>query len=122
MEALPFPTREEAEAEDDNEALDLPHTQRRVLTQIRDESIDALVGRIRRGRLVLQPDFQRDFVWSRAKASALIESILMCIPLPVIYVSELDNGIWETVDGQQRLTAIRSYIDGKFPDGQSFKL
>jgi uncharacterized protein with ParB-like and HNH nuclease domain len=46
----------------------------------------------------------------------------MRIPLPVIYVSELSDGSWEVVDGQQRLTSIRSFIDGTFPDGQTFKL
>jgi hypothetical protein len=80
------------------------------------------VSRIGKGRLILQPDFQRDYVWSRAKASALMESILMRIPLPVVYVAELEDGRWEVVDGQQRLTAIRSFIDGKFPDGSVFKL
>ncbi len=113
---------EDADVEEDDEALDLAPSQKRVLTQSRDESIAALVGRIRKGRLVLQPDFQRDFVWSRSKASALIESILMRIPLPVIYVSEMTDGSWEVVDGQQRLTSIRSFVDGTFPDGQPFKL
>jgi hypothetical protein len=122
MEALPDSVVEDVEVEQDDEALDLAPSQKRVLTQTRDESIELLVSRIRKGRLILQPDFQRDFVWSRSKASALIESILMRIPLPVIYVSELKDESWEVVDGQQRLTSIRSYIDGKFPDGQAFKL
>lgn len=121
MNTLDLATPEEPEAEDD-EALELAANQRRVLTQSRDESIEALVSRIRKGRLVLQPEFQRDYVWSRSKASALIESILMRIPLPVIYVAELHDGVWEVVDGQQRLTAIRSFIDGRFPDGSPFRL
>ncbi len=122
MEVLDHSIRDEMDSEQDDEALELAPNQKRVLTQSRDESVDALVNRIRKGRLILQPDFQRDYVWSRSKASALIESILMRIPLPVIYVSELDDGSWEVVDGQQRLTSIRSFIDGKFPDGAAFRL
>ena len=48
--------------------------------------------------------------------------MLIGIPLPVVYVAELEDGSWEVVDGQQRLTAIRSFIDGKFPNGAPFKL
>lgn len=125
MTALDYSLVDEAVAEpeqDDDEALELPPNQRRVLTQSLDASVESLVSRIRRGRLILQPDFQRDYVWSRTKASALIESILMRIPLPVIYVAELNDGSWEMVDGQQRLTAIRAFVDGMFPDGQPFRL
>lgn len=113
---------EATERGDDEDGLELPSNQRRVLTEARDESIEQLVGRIRKGRLELQPEFQRGFVWSSAKASALIESILMKIPLPVIYVAQLENGVWEVVDGQQRLTAIQSYVEGRFPDGKQFRL
>ena len=124
MTALDHSLVEEAVAEpeqDDDEALELPPNQRRVLTQSLDASVESLVSRIRRGRLILQPDFQRDYVWSRPKASALIESILMRIPLPVIYVSELNDGSWEMVDGQQRLTAIRAFVDGMFPRRPAFQ-
>lgn len=108
--------------EADDEALALPAGEKRVLTQALDERIESLVSRIRKGRLILQPEFQRDFVWSKSKASLLIESILMRIPLPVVYVAEVANGSWEVVDGQQRLTTIRAFVDGHFPNGESFRL
>lgn len=108
--------------EDEIEALILETNEKRVLTQALDERIESLVHRIRRGRLILQPDFQRDFVWSHSKASLLIESILMGIPLPVVYVAEMQDGTWEVVDGQQRLTSIKSFVDGMFPDGRPFRL
>ncbi len=122
MEIPELSAVEEVDLPEDDEALELPQNQKRVLTQSRDESVEALVSRIRKGRLILQPEFQRDFVWSSSKAGALIESILMRIPLPVIYVSELEDGCWEVVDGQQRLTAIKSFLDGRFPDGRPFRL
>jgi hypothetical protein len=107
---------------DDDAALELATPERQILTQALDERVEGLVSRIKRGRLILQPDFQRDFVWSKSKASLLIESILMRIPMPVVYVAEIETGAWEVVDGQQRLTAIKSYLDGHFPDGEPFKL
>jgi len=94
----------------------------RVLTEVRDESIDSLIQRVKRGRLIVQPEFQRDFVWPLSKCSALVESVLMRIPLPVIYVSETESGTWEVVDGQQRLTTLKSFVDGRFPAGNIFKL
>lgn len=106
----------------DEAPLELDTGERRLATQSLDLSIDALVARISRNGLVLQPEFQRDYVWSAAKASALVESVLMRIPLPVVYLAETVEGDWEVVDGQQRLTSLHSFVVGKFPDATSFKL
>lgn len=64
--------------------------------------------------LDLHPEFQRDFVWSSRKCCELIESILMGIPLPAFYVRENEKGVYVVVDGQQRLTTLFNFIDGKF--------
>src|SRR5690606_8518088 len=57
---------------------------------IRDERRTAMdvVRRIENNRFILDPEFQRDFVWDKTKQSRLIESILLRIPLPVFYVAE----------------------------------
>lgn len=60
--------------------------------------------------LVLEPDFQRGFVWNRKKKIELIESILLGIPLPTFYFSQDINGNYLVVDGKQRLKAIFDYI------------
>ena len=93
-----------------------------ILTQSQDPTVEVLYNRFKRGRLILQSDFQRQFVWDNKKASLLIESILLNIPLPVIYLSEEDNGNHLVIDGQQRLTSIFAFIDGEFNDGKIFKL
>ncbi|MFT6569689.1 MAG: hypothetical protein ACJAWY_001396, partial [Sphingomonas echinoides] len=62
-----------------------------------------VVQRIDAGRYSMNPDFQRDFVWSPDKQSKLIESCVMRIPLPVLYVAEGDDGRITVVDGLQRL-------------------
>ena len=75
-----------------------------------------------KGRLLIQPDYQRKYVWDGKKASLLIESILMNIPIPIIYLAQTEDGKINVIDGQQRLTSIFSFIEGKFPSGETFKL
>lgn len=81
---------------------------------IRDErrTAEDVVRRIVKGRFILDPDFQRDFVWDKNKQSRLIESILMRIPLPVFYVAEDSEGRLLVVDGRQRLTTLKRFLEG----------
>lgn len=104
------------------EEIEEVQEKRKIYTDKSDPEIDSLYGKYKRGKLILQPKFQRHFVWDIAKSSRLIESALLDIPLPVIYLSEDKNGIEHVIDGQQRLTSFFSFIDGKFPDGKEFKL
>lgn len=62
----------------------------------------------------LDPDFQRRAVWSPKQKSELIESILMGIPLPLIYVKEDDKGVYIIVDGRQRLTTLFQFMNHEF--------
>jgi hypothetical protein len=77
-------------------------------------TVSEIMGRMEKGRYILDPDFQRDFVWSPVKQSRLIESCLMRIPLPVFYVAEAKDGKIIVVDGLQRLTTFQRYINNKF--------
>ena len=79
---------------------------------IRHESrtIYEVMRRIDEGRYVMDPDFQRDFIWEEDKQSKLIESMLMRIPLPVFYLAEDDEGRMIVVDGLQRLATFRNFI------------
>ena len=85
-------------------------------------ALDAVLRRIRNKTIVLNPDFQRNEVWNIERKSLLIESMMLRIPLPMFYVSEDKDGIWEVVDGLQRLTTIRDFILGPDSDGKGFKL
>jgi hypothetical protein len=82
---------------------------------IRDErrTAEDVVRRIEQGRFVMDPDFQRGFVWDISKQSRLIESILMRIPLPVFYVAEDAKGRLIVVDGRQRLTSLQRFFNGE---------
>jgi len=82
---------------------------------IRDErrTAEDVVRRIEKQRFVLDPDFQREFVWDEKKQSRLVESILMRIPLPVFYVAEDAQGRLVVVDGRQRLTTLKRFLSGE---------
>ena len=97
-------------------------SKQKIFTTQADAQVDALHGRYKRGRLNIQPDYQRKFVWDAKKASLLIESILLDIPIPIIYLAEDKDNVVNVIDGQQRLTSLFSFIDGAFPDGRKFKL
>jgi uncharacterized protein with ParB-like and HNH nuclease domain len=62
----------------------------------------------------LNPEFQRNFVWDNTRKSQLIESILLGIPIPVFYFSESKEGSYHVIDGLQRLTTIKMFMDGEF--------
>ncbi|MGD9127409.1 MAG: DUF262 domain-containing protein [Planctomycetia bacterium] len=73
-----------------------------------------VVRRIKRGDFIMDPDFQRDFVWSSDKQSKLIESVLMRIPLPVFYLAEDKDGRTIVVDGLQRLSTFHHFLENRF--------
>ena len=118
QQALVFEDNEEQE----EVSVVLSEDKRTIQTDSSDPEIDSLYRKWKDGRLNLQPNFQRHFVWDRKKASRLIESILLSVPLPIIYLAEEPNNKIIVIDGQQRLTSFFSYIDGKFPDSSRFHL
>lgn len=82
---------------------------------IRNETrtVHDVLRRIEQGSFVMDPDFQRDFIWLDDKQSKLIESVLMRIPLPVFYLGEDDMGRMIVVDGLQRLSTFNSFVNNK---------
>ena len=58
----------------------------------------------------IHPDFQRFFRWSDHQKSTFIESILLGIPIPPIFVSQRNDGVWDVVDGVQRLSTIYEFL------------
>jgi hypothetical protein len=81
-----------------------------VITQTR--TIDLLLTRLREGELNLSPDFQRRAnLWTTTSKSSLIESLLLRIPIPSLYVSEDKDGDYTVVDGLQRICAIAHFVE-----------
>lgn len=85
-----------------------------------NRTVHEINRRIKKGTFLLNPEFQRDFVWPKDKQSKLIESVIMRIPLPAIYLAENSKGKMVVVDGLQRLTTFRCYLKDelklKLPD------
>ena len=65
--------------------------------------------------IITDPDYQRKYVYDDKRASCLIESILIGIPIPVIYLAEEDEGVYSVIDGQQRITSFVRYLKNEFP-------
>lgn len=68
---------------------------------------------IEEGDIELSPDFQRNFIWDDTRQSRLIESILLGLPLPSIYLSQYKDGRLTIVDGLQRIMTIRRFLKDK---------
>ena len=73
-------------------------------------SLGEIMNMYKEGEININPDFQRSFRWDREKQTGLIESILLGIPIPPIFVAEDENGVWELVDGLQRVSTVLSFF------------
>lgn len=69
-------------------------------------SFGELANLYRDGDIIISPEFQRTFRWSNSQKTRLVESILLGIPLPSIFVAADDDGRWEIVDGLQRVSTM----------------
>lgn len=87
----------------------------RIVTEQARYPLDTICTMLNSGKYQLRPDFQRRRRWERPKQSRLIESFIMNIPIPPIFLYEYEFSKYEVMDGLQRLTAIKEFYDDKFP-------
>lgn len=83
---------------------------REIRTDAYDMSIGELCSLYEDGEIDIHPEFQRFFRWTDRQKSQLIESILLGIPIPPIFVSQRADGVWDVVDGLQRLSTIYQFM------------
>lgn len=98
----------------DTESTPIPLVERSLRTQAYDKSVGDLVAMVKTNEIILDPDYQRNYIWENSKASLLVESFLLNVPIPIIYVSEEQDGRWSVVDGLQRLASLRRFFDDEF--------
>ena len=87
---------------------------KKVYTEKKDFPISTIRDMFEEGDIIPQPDYQRDYVMDDKKASRLIESILMDIPIPTVYLCEESDSTLSIIDGQQRLTSIVRYLKNEY--------
>lgn len=110
--------------QDDDGSDDLPSTAFSPINfNVTTRRISDIYSSFNDGELDTTPAFQRGYVWDKIKASKLIESVLLHVPLPLIYTAEEANGSEVVIDGQQRLMTFIGFLKGEFPkDKRPFKL
>jgi uncharacterized protein with ParB-like and HNH nuclease domain len=89
-------------------------SRKEVILNKSDRSLQELHNWFKDGDLIIDPEWQRQYVWNRKQASKLIESYICDIPIPVIYLAENKNSSYEVIDGLQRLTSTFHFFEGKY--------
>ena len=110
----------------ENQIYDLRKT---VRYDIRELTIEIIVNKYQKGRdydpemdkaeqskffsSLWIPEYQRDFTWDEQRQSRFIESVLLGLPIPLIFVAENENSVWEIVDGSQRIRTLNAFMNNK---------
>lgn len=123
----------EEEVDDLDELNEVLPTTYSITSYGADYPVDGLVKRMNQGDIVvplfrLQPEpgqstvgFQREYVWTKPQADRFIESLLLGLPVPGIFLVKESNGKHLVLDGQQRLRTLESFYAGLF-QGKEYKL
>ena len=99
---------------------EIEQAQRLVRTDAYQMSIGEIVTMYENQEITIDPDFQRLFRWAIGQKSKLIESLLLGIPIPPIFVFEKDDGTWELIDGLQRISTILEFM-GRLREGDRLR-
>lgn len=96
------------ELEEENQPYE--EKERKLVTQPYDMSVQTVVEQIKNEDIFLEPPYQREYRWSNEKASRFIESLLLNIPIPNIFLAEEEDVTYTVIDGRQRLNTIKNFI------------
>jgi Protein of unknown function DUF262 len=121
LEAAEVP--DDQEDESDLQNLDSPETFEAVVSST-DWTTETVLKQIERGRLNLDPEFQRRDAWTRSRKSKYIESLITNVPVPQIVLAERkgERGSYIVLDGKQRLLALWQFAGMEEGDGDGFRL
>jgi hypothetical protein len=97
-----------------NEELEQAEITKRVFTDKRDFPLSTIRDMFSEGDIIPQPDYQRDYVMDDRRASKLVESLIMGIPIPTVYLCEENDGTYSVIDGQQRMTSFVRFLNNDF--------
>jgi hypothetical protein len=94
--------------------LSIPPEQRKLHTETYDFTVETIVEKLA-DKSIFIPHFQRRYVWTDPQASRLIESLIIQCPVPVIYLNQESDETLSVIDGNQRLTSIKRFLQNEFP-------
>ena len=103
VEPLVQVEEETAEGADEG-SLTIDYPKEHIIIEKNDRSLSELHRWYQAGRVIIDSEWQRSYVWDTPRASRLIESLLVDIPIPVIYLAKNESGKYEIIDGVQRLS------------------
>lgn len=86
----------------------------RIITEQARYPLNTIVNMVNSDDYILNPEFQRRHRWDNTRKSKLIESFIMNVPIPPIFLYEKEYSVYEVMDGLQRLTAISQFYEDKF--------
>ena len=78
----------------------------------RDYSIDFLIQQFRNDEFYIPDEYQRQYIWNNADKNRFIESILLGLPIPLMFFSDTEDGRCEIIDGAQRTQAMEEFMSG----------
>jgi Protein of unknown function DUF262 len=87
--------------------------QKELVTSVVDYNLSSLSDLVKSGSIDLSPKYQRRYRWDNNRKSKLIESLLMNVPVPPIFLNEDAYGQYSVIDGKQRLTAISEFMSNR---------
>ncbi len=90
--------------------LEVSTARKKIFRDGYDMSFGELASMYERGELVIAPEYQRLFRWDDTKKTRFIESLLLNIPIPPIFVFSDKAGRWELVDGLQRVSTVLEFM------------
>jgi hypothetical protein len=99
-----------------DDEINVKYTKRelRIITEVNREQLPNFVDALKRpGWMDVRPFYQRRQRWDAARQSRLIESFVMNVPVPPLFVFESDYAKYEVMDGQQRISAIKDFYSNK---------
>lgn len=95
------------------ETDEAPYVEYDISVSPSDPTLELLAQQIERGDVII-PFYQRRYVWKIEQASRLIESFLMGLPVPQVFLFVNDEDVLEIIDGQQRLMSVKYFFEGFF--------
>lgn len=107
---------DDLDSKNDKMGVDIPKEKRYLNTASYDYSVQFLVELMSENNLkiILAVPFQRNFIWKIDRASQLIESVILNVPIPPLYFSEEESGKWLVIDGLQRLNTLNGFFQNEF--------